>query len=69
MTNQTLYHSLDDLPLVLTVEQLMPVLSVGRNAAYELVRSGQIQSIRIGHQYRIHKEALAEFLSGAGSIA
>lgn len=65
MSNQTLYYSLDDLPLVLTVEQLMPVLGIGRNAAYTLVRSGQIPSIRIGHQYRIHKEALAEFLSGS----
>ena len=63
--NQTLYHSLNDLPLVLTVEQLMPVLGIGRNAANELVRSGPIQSIRIGRQYRIHKEALAKFLSGS----
>ena len=42
------YRSLDDLPLTLRVEDLMPVLDVGRNTAYELVRSGQIRSIRIG---------------------
>lgn len=63
------YKSLDDLPLVLTVEQLIPVLGIGRNAAYELVRSGQIASIRIGHQYRIPKDALAGFLAGSGSVA
>ena len=42
------YRSLDDLPLALRVENLMPVLDIGRNTVYELVRSGQIRSIRIG---------------------
>jgi len=58
------YHSVEELPLVLTVEELMPVLCIGRNTAYDLVRSGQIQSLRIGHQIRIPREALIEFISG-----
>lgn len=57
------YHSLGDLPLTLRVEDLMPILDIGRNTAYELVRSGQIRSIRVGRQIRIPKDALAEFLS------
>lgn len=48
--------------LVLRVEDLMPLLSIGRNTAYELVRSGKIRSIRIGKQYRIPREALEEYL-------
>lgn len=55
--------SYSDLPLTLRVEELMPVLGVGRNTAYELVRSGQIRSIRVGRQVRIPKDALLEFLS------
>lgn len=51
------------LPLTLRVEELMPVLGIGRNTAYELVRSGQIRSIRVGRQLRIPKDALLEFLS------
>lgn len=35
------YRSFDDLPLTLRVEDLMPILSIGRNTAYELVRSGK----------------------------
>ena len=58
------YHSLDDLPLTLRVEDLMPVLDVGRNTAYELVRSGQIRSIRIGRQLRIPRDAVVDFLNG-----
>ena len=56
------YRSLDDLPLVLRVEDLMPILGIGRNTAYELVRSGQIRSIKIGRQIRVPRDAVAEFL-------
>ena len=58
------YRSLDDLPLALRVEDLMPVLDIGRNTAYELVRSGQIRSIRIDRQLRIPRDAVVEFLNG-----
>lgn len=51
-----------DLPLVLTVPQLADVLNIGRNSAYDIIRSGRIKSIRIGHQIRISKTALLEFL-------
>ena len=43
-------------------EDLMPLLGIGRNTAYELIRSGQIRSVRIGRQIRIPREALLEFL-------
>ena len=56
------YHSFDDLPLTLRVEELMPILGIGRNTAYELIRSGQIRSIRIGRCYRIPRDAVIEFL-------
>lgn len=58
------YYSLDELPVILTVDDLMSVLCVGRNTAYNLVRSGQIRSLRIGHQIRIPREYVAEFISG-----
>ena len=56
------YCSLDDLPVTLRVEELMPNLGIGRNTAYELVRSGRLRSIRVGRQVRIPKNALIEFL-------
>ena len=55
-------RSLQDLPLVLTVEDLMEVLNIGRNTAYEIVRSGQIRSVRIGKNYRVPRDAVEEFL-------
>ena len=56
------YRSLDELPLALRVEDLMPILGVGRNTAYELVRSGQIRSIKVGCQIRVPKDAVIAFL-------
>ena len=59
----TKYRSFDELPLTLRVEDLMPILDIGRNTAYELIRCGKIRSIRIGKQLRIPKDALVEYLS------
>lgn len=66
MTNNNLHDapvSLEELPLVLRVEDLSMVLGIGRNTAYELVRSGQIRSIRIGRQLRIPRDELQRFLN------
>jgi len=41
----------------------MPILGIGRNTAYELIRCGKIRSIRIGKQLRIPKQALIDYLS------
>ena len=59
----TKYRSFDELPLTLRVEDLMPILGIGRNTAYELVRSGKIRSIRIGRQLRIPKDAIQDYLA------
>lgn len=63
---KTEYNSLDELPLVLRVEDLIPILDIGRNTAYELVRSGQIRSVKVGRQLRVPRDAVVEFLSGNG---
>ena len=57
------YRSYDELPLTLRVEDLMPILDIGRNTAYELVRCGKIRSIRIGRQLRIPKDAIQDYLA------
>jgi len=45
------YHSFDELPLTLRVEDLMPILGIGRNTAYELVRSGGDQELPGGQEH------------------
>ncbi|MCF2665283.1 helix-turn-helix domain-containing protein [Oscillibacter valericigenes] len=61
------YRSYDELPLTLRVEDLMPILDIGRNTAYELVRSKQIYSVKIGRQLRIPKQALIDYLTSSRS--
>lgn len=56
------YTTYEQLPLVLSIEQLMKVLGIGRNSAYDLVRCGQIHSIRVGNKIRIPKEAVVSFI-------
>lgn len=56
------YRSFDDLPTVMTVEDLMPILHIGRNSAYALVHSGKIKVVHIGKQIRIPRDALIAFL-------
>ncbi len=57
------YRSFDDLPLTLTVEEAGQVLRVGRNTAYELVRCGQLRSIKVGRQIRVPKDAVSDYLT------
>ena len=57
-------NSIDELPLVLRVEDLIPILDIGRNTAYELVRSGRIRSVKVGRQIRVPRDAVVEFLNG-----
>ncbi len=53
-----------DYPDVVTVPQLMKMLSVGRQAAYELVHSGEIQSFKVGKSIKIPKIKIIEYILG-----
>lgn len=53
----------EGLPLVLSVPDLAAVLHIGRNSAYQLVKSGKVRSLRIGKNIRISQSALLEYLN------
>ena len=59
--------SFDDLPLIMTVEDLAPILGVGKSTVYELVRCGRLKCLRIGTQIRILKQELIQFLESSDS--
>lgn len=48
---------------VIRVDELAKILSIGRNTAYELVRSGKIRSVKIGRTYRIPLTAVEDYLN------
>jgi excisionase family DNA binding protein len=46
-----------------TVEQVAKMLNIGRDKVYELLRTGQLRSLKIGKLRRITEEQLAEFVA------
>lgn len=52
----------EKLPLAIRVEDMMELLSVGRNTAYALLHSGKIRYVKIGKTYRIPKSELEAYL-------
>lgn len=50
--------------LLLTVEQAARRLGVGRTLMYELLRTGQVPSVRVGRLRRIRPSDLAAYAGG-----
>jgi excisionase family DNA binding protein len=49
--------------LLLTAEEAARALRVGRSKVYELMRSGQLRSVKLGGSRRVSTKALAEFVA------
>jgi len=49
-------------PDVLTVDELIRMMRIGRNNAYDLLRSGKIRSFKVGKHYRITKKDAISYL-------
>lgn len=54
--------SMDEIPVVLTVDDLRKILKISRSAAYNLARSDQLEVIKIGKSIRITRKALMDYL-------
>ena len=60
-------HNANALPPVLTVEETAAFLRIGRNKAYDLVRTSVIPSITLGRSIRIPRDALLRWLDAGGA--
>lgn len=56
-------------PELLTIAEVCSWLRIGRNTAAELVRSGEIHGVRIGHSYRISRDSVQRLLEGGAAEA
>ncbi|TBX66045.1 helix-turn-helix domain-containing protein [Bacillus toyonensis] len=54
-----MFDAYDDL---VPVEDLMEMLDIGWNKAYELLQSGQIKSFKVGKSYRIPKMCIQNYV-------
>lgn len=57
--------TLENYPDVLTPDDVIEILNIGRSKIYELLNDGTIKSIRIGRKHRIPKKILIEFLENS----
>ena len=48
-----------------TVLEVAEILGIGRNTAYEICRTGEIPTIRIGGRVLVPRSAIDELLKGA----
>jgi excisionase family DNA binding protein len=51
-------------PATYSIEEAAQILGVGRSAAYEAARRGEIPTIRIGRRLRVPRRALDRLLDG-----
>ena len=47
---------------ILSVEELCEILSIGKNTAYRLLKSGEIKSVRIEKIYKIPKKYVKAYI-------
>ena len=45
---------------IVTVEEVMKMLQIGRVSVYQMLKSGEIRSIKVGKKYVIPKKSVIE---------
>ena len=48
---------------VVSVEEVMDMLHLGRVTVYELLKSGKIKALKVGRKYIIPKKSVIEFIA------
>lgn len=47
---------------VVTIDELAEMLRIGKNVAYKLVNSGEINSFKIGGTHKIPRDSISDFI-------
>ncbi|GAQ63630.1 excisionase family DNA-binding protein [Streptomyces scabiei] len=63
MDTAQLADSIDPTLALLTVEEAARRLRIGRTTCFALVRSGELESITVGHLRRVPVDAIPEFVT------
>ena len=54
---------LDEYGAILSVEEVMEILGVGKNAAYDLFRKNEISSFRLKNRWKIPKQSVIDYIN------
>ena len=58
--NQELFTNYPD---ILSVQQLMELLQIGKVLAYRLIEEKKVKAIKIGREYKVLKNSIIEFIN------
>ncbi|EIJ81774.1 prophage LambdaCh01 DNA binding domain-containing protein [Bacillus methanolicus PB1] len=64
-----IYTSEEDIPFVLTAEDIRDILGIGTTSAYELLNSGEFHTVRVGKQIRVSKKVFLDWLYSSKEVA
>lgn len=51
-----------DESVIISMEELMSYLNIGKTTAYRLIRSGEIKVFKIGRIYKIPRKSVEEYI-------
>ena len=54
---------------ILTVEDVMEILNIGKNAAYDLFRSGEIKCFRLKNRWKVPKQAGINYINNQSKLS
>lgn len=57
--------SKDDL---ITLDEFMEMLNIGRTTAYQLLNSGEVKAFRIGRYWKIPRASVTEYVSRKSNL-
>jgi excisionase family DNA binding protein len=59
--NKSLFKNYPD---IVGIKELMQMLGIGKNLAYELIKTKQIKYKKVGREIKIQKRAVIAFING-----
>lgn len=48
---------------ILSIEDVMEILHIGKNSVYSLLKSNEIRNIRVGKRYIVLKQSVINFIT------
>ena len=48
---------------ILSIEDVMEILHIGKNSVYSLLKSNEIRNIRVGKRYIVPKKSVINFIA------
>lgn len=48
---------------ILSIEDVMEILHIGKNSVYSLLKSNEIRNIRVGKRYIVPKQSVINFMA------